>query len=136
MSATTEDPAAKRKLSKATQILFWVAVESHSLAEQFGIEVEETDTGKRMKFLNVPRPWLKPHPANSDELSFDPDEYAKTLYNCSDYTTHMRLWILNVWNSSYARSQGWHFDLFKALNGLDDGNHRAIAKFLQFPTWP
>lgn len=128
--------AEKPKWSKATQILFWVAAESHVLAEQFGVQIETGDKGDKLKFFNVPRPWLKAHPVHPTELSFDPDEYAKTLYQCSDYTSHMRLWILNVWNSSYANSKGWHFDLFKALNGLDDGNRRAIAHFLESPMWP
>ena len=127
----------KASLNKATSILFHVAARSHVLADQFGIELISPDDPLEQEtaltFHDVPRPWLTLRGA---ELAFDADRYAKTLYECSDYTTHMRLWILNVWNSGYAKSKGWHFDLFKALNGLDDNNRRAIAWFLQNPIWP
>lgn len=86
-----------------------------------------------LTFHQVDRPWLA---RRGDELTFDADRYAATLDYCSDYTRHMRLWILNIWNSSYAKSKGWHFDLFKALNGLDDGNRAAIAWHLKHPIWP
>lgn len=125
------------KLNKATSILFHVAARSHVLAEQFGVEMISPDdpleNEPALKFYPVPRPWLK---LVGGEFSFDPDAYAKTFHQCSDYTSHMRVWIATIWNPSYAKSKGWHFDLFKALNGLDDNNRRAIAWFLQNPIWP
>jgi len=138
---TLNEPATpatqKTKLNTATSLLFHIAARSHVLAEQFGVELIspdcEPENEPALTFYALPRPWLS---ERGGELAFDADKYAKTIYNCSDYTAHMRLWILNVWNPSYARSKGWNFDLFKALNGLDDNNRRAIAWFLRNPIWP
>lgn len=131
----------KVHLNKATAILFHIAARSHVLAEQFGVDLIPPDEPLKeeppMTYRPVPRPWLKKRQGDGpDEVSFDPDEYAKTLDCCSTYTAHMRLWILNVWNSSYANGKGWKFDLFKALNGLDDGNKAAIAWHLRNTIWP
>lgn len=120
-------------LGTATKLLFHIAARSHCLAEQFGIELQDDDT---LKFLDVPRPWLQPRYPGATELSFDPDLYAKTRHQCSTYTAHMRLWILNVWNPSYARSKKWKFDLMEAAGGLDSGNLNAIAWWLKHPLWP
>lgn len=135
-----EAPATQKKaasLTKATAILFHIAARSHVLAEQFGVELispeSEPGTEPALMLYTIQRPWLT---RRGGELTFDADKYAETLYQCSDYTTHMRLWILNVWNSGYAKSKGWDFNLFKALNGLDDNNRRAIAWFLRNPIWP
>jgi len=137
MSTVTE-PKPKAKLNKATTLLFHIAARSHVLAEQFGIDLIDPDGPLEeeplLEYRNVPRPWLEQRP--NGEWSFDPDAYAKTIYSCSEYTSHMRLWILNVWNPNAAKTKGWTFDLFKALNGLDQGNREAIAWFLKHPIWP
>lgn len=142
-------PATQKaaSLNKATAILFHIAARSHVLAEQFGVELISTESEPEnepaLTLYHIPRPWLTLRPwydgrdtTSPGELVFDADAYAKTLHQCSDYTTHMRLWILNVWNPSYAKSKGWEFNLFQALNGLDDNNRRAIAWFLRNPIWP
>jgi hypothetical protein len=127
-----ETAKPKKTLSMPTRMLFAVAAESHVLAEQFGIEPD----GDGYKILSIHRPWLTPHWKGSDELQFDPDEYAKELDCCSTYTRHMRLFILNVWNPGYAKSMGWHFNLFDAIGGLDGDNLAALAKFIRHPIWP
>jgi len=138
MNTTTEIP--KVTLSKPTQLLFWLAARSHSLAEQFGVEIVHDDDGKeRLKIFPRSRPWLTPvHPSRPNELTFNPEVYAKSLSDCSEYTEHMRRFILNVWmrNPTYAKQKGWDFDLFKAVRGLDSNNLDAIAFILRFPQWP
>jgi len=128
--------ATKTQLTDATKALFWLASCSHTLRAQFGIEVTASPTipgGKRMNFKNVPRPWLVD---DHGRACFDPDVYAQTINDCSDGEHYMRLFILNVWSASYARSKGWHFDLFKACRVLDTGNLAAVAAIIQAPNWP
>jgi len=48
----------------------------------------------------------------------------------------MAVWLLNVWNPSYAKSKKWNFDLFAALANLDSGNRQAICDWLKNPIWP
>lgn len=161
---TTEKP--KATLSEPTRLLFWLAAKSHTLAEQFGIEIQHEPTFRcgtchadsraeedcpkcgskvveptgvhkeKLKFHPQARPWLKAHPNRPNELTFDPDLYAKTLEACSDGQRHMRLFILNVWNPHYARSKGWTFDLFKAVRVLDGNNLEAVADIIRHPVWP
>lgn len=137
MTEPAKPATQKASLNKATAILFHVAARSHVLAEQFGVELispdQPLDKEPSLTFYNVPRPWLV---QRGGELSFDADLYAKTLDCCSTYTSHMRLFILNVWSPGYAKSKGWTFDLFQALRGLDDNNSRAIAWFVKQQVWP
>lgn len=137
--ARPTDPKPKAQLSTATALLFHIAARSHSLAELFGVEQMSTDRGEdepKLHFYNVPRPWLAAHPTDRNYYTFDPDKFAARLDYVSKGQRHMMLWILNVWNSTYAERQGWHFDLFKALNTLDEGNRHAICWFLENPIWP
>lgn len=132
---TPATPATTKKLNRPTSLLFHIAARSHSLADQFGVELISPDDKENepLTFLQVSRPWLV---EENGELTFDADRYAKTVDACSTYTRHMRLFILNVWNPGYAKSKGWTFDLFAALRGLDDNNSRAIAWFCKTSVWP
>lgn len=133
----TETQTPKPTLSTAAQHLLFIAARSHSLREQMGIELVERDDTASIKFRpGVPRPWLVGHPTDRLHLTFSPDIYAKTLGRCSDGEHWMRLWILNVWNPSYARTNGWTFDFFKAFRVLDSGNLEAIAWLCQNPVLP
>jgi hypothetical protein len=122
-----------RKLSRPTQLLFHIAVRSHTLADYFGADLSDDET--RLVFRQIERPWLTPHPA-LPEWTFDADRFAKKLGVCSTGEEQMVRWILNVWNPGYAKSKGWHFDLFKALDSLDQNNREAICWWLQNPIWP
>jgi hypothetical protein len=166
-NTTQTSPPTSAKLSEPAKLLFWLAAKSHTLADQFGIEVREEqcfrcgscradllraeqdcpkcgskvavptgDVRERMKFLPRPRPWLTAHQTHPNELTFDPDLYAETLHQCSDGENYMRLFILNVWNPSYARTKGWTFDLFAATRVLDQNNLEAIGEIIRHPTWP
>ncbi len=125
----------KATLSNPTRLLFHIAAHSHTLRETFGIEIEDRESDK-IRIVNISRPWLVSHPVRRDEYTFDPAKFAKLLEGCSDGQRHMFLWILNVWNENYAKSKGWQFDLFKALNTLDGENRQAIAWWLKRPVWP
>ena len=139
MNATTTTEPAKATLSEPTRILFQIASRSHTWCELLGIEViERGDVVNKLRYQIMPRSWLVPHPTRMNELSFDPDIFAKRLAGgMSDGERHMSLFLLNVWNPGYARQQkGWNFDLFAALRQLDGGNCAAIAWFLHCPIWP
>lgn len=133
---TTPPPStpSQHRLSEATRTLFCVAANIPALAAQFGVTL--SDDGLTLRYNQVPRPWLKAHPVCPQELTFDPDLFARSLRACSDGERYCRLFILNVWNRNYAASRGWSFDLFRALSTLDYGNREGIAWFLQNPLWP
>ena len=132
MSESTPTEKPKLVLSDATRILFCIAAPSHSLRDIFGIaRVDGKD-----KIISMGRPWLKVHPIRTNEASFDPDLFRKYARSFSDGETFMVMWILNVWNPSYAKSKKWNFDLFSALGTLDDGNRKAICDWLAHPIWP
>jgi len=124
----------KATLSKATSLLFHIAAKSHTLRDMFGIELNPDSEGFR--YLSIERPWLEPHPVRKNEYTFSADTFARRLDACSTGEQHMMLFILNVWNPAYAKSKGWQFDLFRALDSLDPGNRDAIAWFLHHPIWP
>ena len=147
MNTTTPSAPANARsrfdaqLSKATALLFHIAARSHSLAEMFGVEHIPGDPmpsrgSTALTFFAVQRPWLDRHPKDSLTLTFNADKFASRLDACSDGQRHMILWILNVWNPGYARSQGWDFDFFKALGTLDQDNREAIRWWMQIPVWP
>jgi hypothetical protein len=138
MSTATATETPKAKLDRAASILFCVASKSHTLREMFGIEETEVNGSvPGVRILRMHRRWLTQDVAEKDKVSFDADAFAaQWLDNCSDYSRHMVLFILNVWNSGYAKNKGWTFDLFSALNGLDQGNREAIAWWLKHPIWP
>lgn len=138
MSTTTDTPnAPKATLTKETALLFHIAASSHTLAELFGVEDKPLDDLHPLKFYAVARSWLTPHPVRRTEYTFDADLFAQKLNTgCSDGQRFMILFILNVWNPAYARRQGWQFDLFTALNTLDEQNRVAIAQWMEHPVWP
>lgn len=137
MKTTMPSESAKATLSTATALLFHIAARSHSLAEMFGLEhIPSRSTDDNLTFFAIQRPWLDRHPKDHLIFTFNADKFASRLHACSDGQRHMILWILNVWNPGYARSQGWHFDFFKALGTLDQGNREAIRWWMQSPVWP
>lgn len=146
MTATSEapqlppTPAAiqpKATLTEPTKILFFIAARSHTLAEQFGVElITRADGSEALRFYSVPRPWLVPSPMDPAELTFDSNAYAETLDACSTYARHLRLFILNCWNPTAAKAKGWHFDFFAALRGMDPSNAAGIAHFTTMQVWP
>ena len=129
-------------LSTATALLFHIAATSHTLAELFAIEHDPDSLNgtNQLKLHHQPRPWLDKHPRQHEPATilytFDPDKFAARLDHCSTGQRHMILWILNVWNPNYARSKGWTFDLFSALDSLDQSNREAIAKWMERPIFP
>ena len=137
---TTQTPPiepTKATLSEATRLLFQVASRSHTLRDLFGIEViEHGDVINKLRYLVRHRDYLFEHPTRKNELSFDPDIFAKRLTKVSDGERHMILFILNVWNPHYAPDKGWQFDLFKALGTLDSQNAESVARFIERPIWP
>jgi hypothetical protein len=123
-------------LNKPTQILFQIAVHSHTLRQYFGVQVVDWDNHK-LSLTNIPRPWLVvEHPSRPYVYCCDSDKFSVYLRNCSPGQRHMFLWILNVWNPGYAKSKGWDFDLFDALCSLDSQNREAIASWSCDPIWP
>ncbi len=117
-------------------MLFRIAAPSHTLRGFMGIELDHSSVVSKIKIVTCVRPWLKAHILRPNDLSFDPDAFFKLTRSCSEGERHMVLWLLNVWNPSYAKNKKWHFDLFDALGGLDSENRSAIVVWLNNPQWP
>lgn len=132
-NTTASQAPAKARLSEPTQALLFIAAESPALRGLMGLELPER-SGIHILNLrfkpNFPRPWLVPHPRNSDELTFDAEVFHRRRAVCSTGEAHMILWILNVWNPALARSHDWTFDLFRAVQTLDERNRTAIVNWL------
>ena len=115
-------------------MLCWIAVQSPALARMMGLEL--INDGQQMRFVKMPRRWLCPHPVRSDEVTFNPEGFAQSLGVVSSGERHMMLWLLNVWNPTYAKSNGWQFDLFEAMHCLDSSNMSAITQWISSPVFP
>lgn len=65
---------------------------------------------------------------------------AEKLYGLSArWSTGERLcvlFVLNVWNPSYAKHKRWDFNLFDFVGTADDGNKEALLNWISKPEWP
>lgn len=130
------------KLNTATSLLFHVAARSPLLAREFGVKMisrSREGSEPKLEFIDGRRHLLDTEPGaevGAEILCFSPDKLAAKLGKCSSGEYAMYCFILNVWNPGYAKSNGWHFDLFHALSSLDTENAQAIAWWLERPVWP
>jgi hypothetical protein len=67
---------------------------------------------------------------------FDPDQFHRMFACASSGEILCALFILNVWSDSYAKSNGWNFDLFAFMSCADDGNRKALLNWIAYPRWP
>lgn len=67
---------------------------------------------------------------------FDADEWMKRSGPWSSGEKRCALFIVNVWNPGYAKSEGWHFDLFDFIGGVDTDNRKALLMWCIDPVWP
>jgi hypothetical protein len=126
----------KPVINEPTKTLLFLAAHIRCLREDMGLDYEDTEDGQRVGFkAGFARPWLKVRERDGT-LSFDPDVYAKTLECGSSGMVLCRKFILNVWNTSYAKEKGWTFDLFRAVRVLDSGNIDGICYVLKSTPWP
>ncbi|MGC3958137.1 MAG: hypothetical protein QM813_09425 [Verrucomicrobiota bacterium] len=132
---TITEPATpatqKRKLTRATAQLYWVAVRIPVIAHKMGLNLNQT--GDALSY-DRNAPWLVKY--GSDELSFDSNKFADNLGVWSSGERYAALFLLNVWNPGYAKSQGWDFNLFDCVGTLDTANLRGIVAWMERPVWP
>lgn len=121
------------KLSEAASLLLFIAAGVPTLARSMNLE--RVNQSRKLRYRRQ-ADWLEKHPTHPSELTFNADEFAKTLNACSSGERHCKLWLLNVWNPSYAQNQAWHFDLFAALCVLDSENRAALAEWMKEPLFP
>lgn len=136
MNAAAQSPMA---LTPETQLLLHIASGVPVLCRMMGIIKAAGETPGKVKvgLVAVKRSWLVPHPIRgAAETTFNPDNFAARLGVFSAGERHAALWLLNVWNPTYAKSKGWHFDLFAALSSLDSENSFGIAEWVANPRWP
>lgn len=68
--------------------------------------------------------------------SFDADEWMERSGPWSSGEKRCALFIVNVWNPGYAKSQGWDFNLFDFAGGVDIDNRAALLAWMIDPVWP
>jgi hypothetical protein len=126
---------AKQRLNDATKLLFFLVTYCHTLADRFGVSLSEDE--RKLIFSNRPRPWLVPDGLHDGLVTFDPDEYAKSIPpGCSSGEYHLHLFVLNLWNPHAAKAAGHTFDLFTAARVLDSRNLEGICHIVMSPAWP
>jgi hypothetical protein len=126
-------------LTEETKLLLNIASGVPVLCRLMGlIKSAGSQPGRvRVGLVGMQRSWLGEHPIRgAAEKTFDPDKFAKRLDVVSTGERHAMLWLLNVWNPTYAKSKGWTFDLFAALSSLDSENSFGIAEWVANPRWP
>lgn len=67
---------------------------------------------------------------------FDPDEFYGFIGGMSHGEKLCARFILNVWNPSYARQQGWDFDVMEFAVIADEDAKAAFMDWLIQPLWP
>ena len=134
MSATAIQPT----MTDEAKLLFMIASRVPCLARMMGIVCGAGEQGKiKVGLLAMQRSWLVPHPIRgAAEMTFDPVIFSRVLKVCSDGERHCVLWLLNVWNPSFAKLKGWNYDMFAALPSLDSENRLGIAEWLVNPRFP
>lgn len=70
------------------------------------------------------------------DKDFDPDRFYRGMDCWSTGERLAGLFLINVWNSGYAKSKGYTFNLFDAVGTLDTANLRPIAEWMLAPVWP
>ena len=130
---TTTTTAPRFSLSEPTKQLLRLAASVPVLSKKMRVEVSDDD--KSLRYFGQP-PWLQPHPLRQEEWSFDSAKFAYEITGWSDGEQHAALWLLNVWNPGWAKSEGHRFDLFAAVGTLDSSNLNAIAEWMVNPVWP
>lgn len=126
-------------LTAETKLLLTIAGNVPVLCRLMGlVHGAGAQPGKlRVGLIAMQRSWLVAHPIRgAAETTFDPDKFAKRLGVVSSGERHAMLWLLNVWNPTYAKSKGWNFDLFSAFSSLDGENIVGIAEWIINPQWP
>jgi hypothetical protein len=69
-------------------------------------------------------------------IQFDPDQFFEMMGYWSTGETLCGLFVLNVWNSGYAKSKGWTFNLMDFVGTADGGNKAALIRRLERPMLP
>ena len=130
---TTTTTAPRFSLSEPTKQLLRLAAAVPVLSHKMRVEV--SDDGKSLRYFGKP-PWLQAHPLRQEELTFDAPKFACEIDSWSAGEQHAALWLLNVWNPGWAKTEGHRFDLFAAVGTLDSSNLNAIAGWMVNPVWP
>lgn len=67
---------------------------------------------------------------------FDPEEFYTLADGLPRGEKLCALFLLTVWNPSYARERGWEFNVMEFANAADDDAKAAFTVWLIQPVWP
>ena len=74
--------------------------------------------------------------AHHEKPSFDPDKFLALMDCASSGQRLCAKFVVNVWNPTYAKMQGWDFDLFDFVGTADRENKMPVLDWMQNPRWP
>lgn len=130
-------PATSAPLGAATQQLLALAATFPCLARKMQLRLVNDSAPERAPVLEYSRnvPWLA---ADAHGIYFAPDKFAACIGPWSTGEKYCAQFLLNVWNTSYARSKRWRFDLFDFIGtcGSSSPETEAVIAWMQNPVWP
>ena len=68
--------------------------------------------------------------------TFDADDWMERTAPWSSGENRCALFVVNVWNPSYAHAKGWTFDLIDFAGGVDADNRLPLLEWIAAPVWP
>jgi hypothetical protein len=133
MNDTATKPQAT--LGTATKQLLFLATTLPCLARKMNVSIVAVE-GEQPQLLNYHRnvPWLE---ESYGLLEFNPDKFHRCIGPWSTGEIYCALFLLNVWNPSYARDKRWRFDLFNFVGTCGGGEEvDAVIAWMKNPIWP
>jgi hypothetical protein len=79
---------------------------------------------------NRAQPWL------NRATEFDPEHFHSLFARASTLESLCSRFVLNVWNTHYARAKGWNFDLYAFMTCADAPSRAALLHWLRHPDPP
>jgi hypothetical protein len=104
-------------------------------SEQKSSQLADRPTQKIMAIANS-FPCLRIKIDDYRPVSFDPDTFWRLMRGASPGERLCALFVLNVWNPSYAARKGWRFEFFEFAVTADSTNRELVIKWLIYPVWP
>lgn len=81
-------------------------------------------------------PCLQRKIRNWSPKEFQPDAFQALASGWSHGEQLCVLFVLNVWNSDYAKEKAWHFDFMEFAGTADPDSRAALSRWLANPRWP
>lgn len=98
--------------------------------------IHSTDPTQKIMGLIRTIPCLSKRYKGWNPEEFDPEAFYSLTIGMSHGEKLCALFILNVWNPSYARQRGWEFDVVEFAGTADAESRSAFLLWMADPVWP